>query len=234
MVRLMLGRVKYFGSESGLYFIQTMRQLKVAPYITRSDSGTENVGVAAIQAVLHAEFNASDTLPDKHHQFVASTRNIKIEALWSRFLKAKGFTLMDTLKEGFEIGIYDPEDTFEYFLFLYIWIPLIQRYLTEYLEHCNSLRRQKTKNSILPTEKPNICFYNPLQFSGLECGFEVNESVLKFLEMEYCSNSSSLIYIPSEFKDSADLLFSKLQFGQYDVCSAWDVFTVMKTTWENI
>ncbi|KAI8892096.1 hypothetical protein BC833DRAFT_558321 [Globomyces pollinis-pini] len=63
-----------------------------------------------MQAVLYSQIGNSDDLKSKHHQFVTSTRKVKIESLPSRFLKAKGHTFIECLKEGFELELY----TFEY------------------------------------------------------------------------------------------------------------------------
>ena len=77
----------------------------------RSDCGTETVMLVAQQLSFHDLFET--TVPqDKCHQNVKSSRN-KIEAVWSRYLKAIGHSIMAVLEDGFRSGIYNDRDLLE-------------------------------------------------------------------------------------------------------------------------
>lgn len=47
------------------------------------------------------------------HKFVKSTRNVKIESLWSRWLKAKGHAIRNVLEEGMQQDLYDEKNQLE-------------------------------------------------------------------------------------------------------------------------
>jgi hypothetical protein len=121
----------------GRFYLESVRERGIVPFLTRMVCGTENVMVASMQSVFW-EFAEGNEGKVKDYEFVKSTANIKIEGLWNRFLKAMGYNLMDSLRDAAQQNLWDEDDSFEYFLFLYLWIPLIQRYLDDWAELINS------------------------------------------------------------------------------------------------
>ena len=65
-----------------MYFINTLKELKLAPCKVITDCGTENVLIAAIQSKLMNNVEA--------HRYVTSTANQRIENWWSH--NRKGYT----------------------------------------------------------------------------------------------------------------------------------------------
>ena len=64
------------------YFLQTVQELKLRPILVRSDCGTENGTLAALQCTLANNENA--------HRYGTSTANQRIENWWSH--QRRGYT----------------------------------------------------------------------------------------------------------------------------------------------
>ena len=112
-------------------FVESIVPLKRFPYSVRSDCGTETVIVSSVIQAMHLCLSTGVDCAESV-KYVPSTRNQKIESAWSRYLKAIGKNIQDTLQFGFENRLYNEKDQLENFIFLYVWIPFVQRELDNY------------------------------------------------------------------------------------------------------
>ncbi|KAI8892038.1 hypothetical protein BC833DRAFT_653991 [Globomyces pollinis-pini] len=206
------------------FYLEAIKELKVIPFKTRSDPGTENVDVAKIQSALHIIMN-DDYSTSNDHEYCRSQLNQKIESLWYRYLRSKGYHIMDILRDIYETADFNEDDALDSYLHLYLWIPLLQKYLDEFRNEM----RQKSKTSILPNHQPNYCYQFPEKFDGIECGIPVKDmEILNNLISENCSDYFVRNYIPEDFKWASDKAFAALEVEHYDTLSVWDVFTRMR------
>ncbi|KAI9329527.1 hypothetical protein BDR26DRAFT_900161 [Obelidium mucronatum] len=115
-----------------LYYLEAVKEHQ------GSDRGTETVDVAAMQAALHDVHKSGFSIA-LAHRYVPSTRNTKIESAWTRWLKARGYTLAEVLAAGFEYpSSWEENDQLDKYIYLYVWIPFTQSILDEYAEHVNN------------------------------------------------------------------------------------------------
>ena len=152
-VKLHGGTEIWFHQFTGLCWLIN-NLCSVFPLNTRTDCGTETIITAALQAGLH-ELYQTWIKSQQSHSFVPSTRNVKIESGWSRFLKAKGHALIDILDHGFHDSRFNPNNqldkywwgehawkrcikiSFRY-IYLYVWMPLIQTVLDDFVTETNT------------------------------------------------------------------------------------------------
>ena len=79
--------------------------------------GTETIEIASLQQAFHTIFETG-VPPDECHQYVPSTRNIKIESSWGRFTRSIGTSIALKLQEGFDLKIYNDNvelDLYDFF-----------------------------------------------------------------------------------------------------------------------
>jgi hypothetical protein len=209
------------------YYLEAVLDAGVFPFNTRSDYGSETIGIYKVQHALHDLYG---TAVDKPHTYVTSTRNTKIESLWGRYLKEWGRTLMEHLEFGCSTGIYTSKDCLEEYLFLYIWIPLVQNELDRYKLRCNNQRRQKSRQNVLPTCAPVFAYKNPTHFGAMNCGYNddtlvglVKERIQKLTQQENLRD-----YIPLDFKLSADEVHQMIDAPEVKLENAWEIFVKMR------
>lgn len=75
-------------------FLKAIEEWKIVPKRLRTDCGTENCEMAAIQCFLRRNHN-DDYSGQKAHIYGSSHLNQRIEAWWSLFRKSKGGYIID-------------------------------------------------------------------------------------------------------------------------------------------
>lgn len=206
------------------YFVEAIAENKRFPYSIRSDCGTETVEVSSIIKMLHAQI-ASGVLPEDSYRYVPSTRNQRIESAWSRYLNAIGKNIQDTIQEGFDTRVYNDQDALEKYIFLYVWLPLVQKELDHYARQVNTHNRQKSKSGQLPTVAPNICYTNPEAYGATRCSFEVPESIMVSLLSDYSLDDSLDSYLPSYMKRACDYIIVIMGNLTVELSNAWSNFS---------
>ena len=105
------------------FYINVLKELKLAPRAIISDCGTENVLIAAIQSKLFNDVNA--------HRYVPSTANIRIENWWSHNRKRYTGWLIEFFKEMVDNREVELGNRVQMELLWYIFSPLIQQDLNQ-------------------------------------------------------------------------------------------------------
>ncbi|KAJ3318309.1 hypothetical protein HDU76_000866 [Blyttiomyces sp. JEL0837] len=212
----------------GLYYLQAIKERRVFPFTTRTDCGTETVLMASMQMVLH-DLHETGVMTDQNHKFVTSTRNQKIESGWSRFLRAKGLALKLEIERGYErLANFNENDQLDKFVFWYVFMPLTQRILDDYVRERNTSRRRKQKNSILPHAPPDVCYAIPEKYGGAFCGTAADMSVIDVLIESYCSDPIVTEYLPADVKAGADLIYKTIGSPKITLSTAWDLVIAIR------
>ena len=100
----------------GVYFLRLALSTGGIPQKVTSDYGSETVDMATWQMYLshqHGVINGRQlTIEEasKQMHFTKSTRNQRIESLWSQMMKQHNRSIIDNIMTQIENGIYDPED----------------------------------------------------------------------------------------------------------------------------
>ncbi|OAV86936.1 hypothetical protein PTTG_07270 [Puccinia triticina 1-1 BBBD Race 1] len=81
------------------------------PLKVTTDYGSETIDMAAQQMFLSHHYAGISVEEAKlRHHFTKSTRNQKIEALWSQMMKQHNQAVIDIIQNQIESGKYNPED----------------------------------------------------------------------------------------------------------------------------
>ena len=89
------------------YFMELVTSLKACPRKVRTDCGTENVLLAAMQCFLRR--NHTDELSGlRAHCYGTSQQNQRIEAWWSHLRRSKTTWMINYFKEMIDHNLYDP------------------------------------------------------------------------------------------------------------------------------
>ena len=190
-----------------MFYLKALKENDLFPYATRSDYGTETLGIYKTQHALHAIYETGVEHP---HQYVKSTSNTKIESLWHRYLTEFGRTIMAHLEHAFNNGIYAMNNCLEEFIYMYLWIPFMQVELDNYVKRCDNQKRQKSKINLLPTCAPLFAYNNPSEFGAMNCGYS-DPKLMDLVDVRLsslCLNRDLTHLFPNRFKESADYVYS--------------------------
>ena len=91
--------------------LDTVQSLKGCPRIVRSDCGTENVTLAAIQCSLRATHH-DEYAAEKAHRYGSSPANQRIEGWWSFLKRSNSSWWISFFKDMSESGLLNLVDTF--------------------------------------------------------------------------------------------------------------------------
>ena len=135
----------------GNFYLKCLETFHMAPTTLRMDKGRENIYCEDIQVFLTGN-NAS-------YIYAASTRNQRIEALWSRLKKFRTTWWIGFFSDLVRSGLYRPHLYTHRECLLYCFLPIIQAELNDFM-HTWNLRHVR-QSSHAPGGKPNLLFHVP-------------------------------------------------------------------------
>lgn len=92
----------------GVYYLHSIARAGGIPQKTSTDHGTETLDIAQHQMLLQYLFGGVPLSEVAlHHLFTTSTRNQKIEMLWSQLMRAKNAEIRQIIEEAIESGVYN-------------------------------------------------------------------------------------------------------------------------------
>jgi len=147
-----------------MYFLRTVKQLNVLPMKFRTDCGTENGLVAAIQCAFHDDENA--------HQYGQSIRNQRIENWWSH--QRRGFTnwIITYFKELVDDGYLIPGNENHKACVWFVYSKFLQTELDKVkIEWNNHYIRHSNYCEV--SGKPDELYFLPETVDYEECGLQV-------------------------------------------------------------
>ena len=147
----------YYRSNSNpritaMYFINTLKELKLAPCKVITDCGTENVLIAAIQSKLMDNVEA--------HRYVTSTANQRIENWWSH--NRKGYTgwLIHFFKQMVDDNEISLGNDIHMELLWFVFSSLLQTDLDKVRVEWNTHYIRRTRHETVPG-RPDELFFLP-------------------------------------------------------------------------
>ena len=150
------------------YFLNTVTKHKIAPKILRMDLGTENIYCQDLQEFF--------TKIHKSYRYGASTRNQRIEALWSRLKKVLISWWIEFFKNMERCGLYKAELETHIEVLLFVFLPIIQRELNEIMITWN--QHYVRQSATAPGGKPDVLFCAPETVNFQNQGILVSEDDL--------------------------------------------------------
>ncbi|KAH9458276.1 hypothetical protein MJO29_005390 [Puccinia striiformis f. sp. tritici] len=217
----------------GYYYLQLVKQAHGIPHVTSTDRGTETIDLAGHQMNLMSQFGNSETPdPDQSHRYSKSTHNQKIECLWSQFMREYNSELINQLYKAQEQGHYDPEEPVQKLLFIYLWVPLLQRGLDKWILDYNTYKRRVDRRSMLPSGcSADNCYERPEDYDAEQGLIPVELSVVNQLENDHYPDADDLMRTcPEWFSEIIEHLKSQLELNTPQVVSTqnvWSVFALL-------
>lgn len=164
-------------------YLDTVQSLKGCPKIVRSDCGTENVTLAAMQCSLRA-LHTDEFAAEKAHRFGTSPANQRIEGWWSFLQRNRSSWWISFFKDMSESGVLNLGDTFHMECLWFCFMKVIQADLDKVKDHWNSHYIRKSRHDTVPGV-PDILFYLPEYSGSRNCLQHVTQAQIDELE-EHC------------------------------------------------
>ena len=178
-----------------IYFAQCISNLGGCPVKVRTDCGTENGIVSAMQCYLRGS-------PDAH-KYGTSPANQRIEGWWSFLRRNRTTWWINYFKDLIERGIYNPGNIYEDEALWYCFHQSIQKDLDEVQQHWNTHRIRNSSHGTVPG-RPDELFFLP-ELHGGEDGLllHMDETSLDFLSEELLNYPDEEENIHREYFDYA-------------------------------
>ncbi|KAI0641517.1 hypothetical protein C8Q79DRAFT_1014440 [Trametes meyenii] len=161
---------------------------------------------------------------------IASTSNISIENLWSRWLKWAGSNCYSILTQGATNGLFNPVDQLDVNLFQWLWSQIIQRKLDEFVQYwnCHLIRSQPGKQ--LPSGTSPMNIYEACHAFGYQdIRIPVDVEVVEHLRSKLPeSREEAFRFVSDEFKAGAEKVYAGLGKPQLALEDGWEIFAQMQ------
>ncbi|XP_019641347.1 PREDICTED: uncharacterized protein LOC109482903 [Branchiostoma belcheri] len=146
------------------FYLDTVCQLGGCPLVVRSDPGSENVVVAAIQGTFRATGDDEYSGP-RSHQYGKSVHNQRIEAFWSH-LKPKLVFWIQVFQGLVDDGDLELGNSIHTWCLQFCFMPIVARDLNSFAEDWNDRRIPPHHSASVPAGRPNILHFLPEQTGG--------------------------------------------------------------------
>ncbi|KAJ7772003.1 hypothetical protein DFH07DRAFT_866290 [Mycena maculata] len=145
-------------------------------------------------------------------------QNVKPEALWSQLRHQFTPGLEDVLDQGFNQGIYNPDDPLEKLVFRWLVIPWLQAKLDKWKKQYNSTPRRANKNKVLPHGIPDLIHAKPHLFDSVDFTVRIEEQWAPTTDPVFSC-------IPPLFDLQANQLYIKIGSPPIALSTFWAVFS---------
>jgi len=135
------------------YFVDSAHQLGGYPAVVRTDCGTENNTVAAIQCFVADDCSA--------HVYGTSLGNQRIEAWWSFFRRCRSQWWIELFEDLVAFEVFHPGCEKEVECLRYCFMEVIQQDLDAVRQQWNTHRIRPSAGARCPAGVPDELFYLP-------------------------------------------------------------------------
>lgn len=169
-------------------FVSCINKLGLVPRQLRSDCGSENVDVCAMQCFLRRNHNDSHSGLNAH-LYGSSHANQRQEAWWSFYRRVNSSWIINFFKDMVANNEYSSENELQHSCAQYVFGPLIQKNLNEIKSLWNHHYIRKSDRAVV-NGRPNELFRFPCETQGhSNHGFNFDE--VDMLEVnEYLESNS--------------------------------------------
>lgn len=169
------------------YFLKCVRRIGGTPTILRSDCGTENCYVAAIQRFFREDHD--DPLAgDSSFMYGRSVSNQRIEAWWSTLRKMDTDFWINYFKDLREIGLYSDDNVLHVNCLKFCFMPLIREELHRCAELWNLHRiRPQSSNLDSPSGRPDVLYFLPELNGKVNHAHDVTLDDIELAEEVFCA-----------------------------------------------
>ena len=158
------------------YYLQCVSSLKACPTLLRTDCGTENGHMAAMQVILrrhHFDAQAANS-----HRYGSSISNQRIECWWSFFRKGRISFLIGLFKGLVDCGHLDLHDSLDIACLRYAFMGYVEHELHLVTTYWNTHRIRNSPLHPSPGGIPDEMFYLPEKYETTDYSKEVDPEKL--------------------------------------------------------
>lgn len=148
--------------------------------IVRSDCGSENVLVAAMQSYFRADGD-DEFAGAKSHQYGSSPANQRIERWWSFFRQSRSNWWINFFKDMCDSRMIELGNEFHMECLWFCFWRVIQNELDEVRDHWNSHYIRKSRHDTVPGV-PDILYYLPENNGAVDCLVPVSGAKIQEVE----------------------------------------------------
>lgn len=164
---LVLATTNHDPDVIGHHFLEYVKKCGGVPTIVRTDRGTENVQVAALQIALR--YNHDDEFSGyKSYILGKSTRNQRVEAFWNQVKRLATAYYMELFKKMVFENHLDVNNKIHIQILQYCFGPLIRADLERARKEWNSHRIRKQKGRGIDGGVPNILYSLPENLNAVD------------------------------------------------------------------
>ncbi|KAA1103284.1 hypothetical protein PGT21_012718 [Puccinia graminis f. sp. tritici] len=202
----------------GVYFLHLATRIGGIPLKVTTDFGSETVEMSTWQMYLSYHHGTKDSRrlsfeeASSHMHFTKSTRNQRIESLWSQMMKQHNRSIIDHILTQIKNGVYDPEDQVQ---LVDVWVDLQ-----------NHSQKQQDHSISTPTAcTPDFAYSTPEAFKSTDQLVRVPpEHVQSLLNHKYPDIERMFTHTPAWFHEVATAIMAafSITFDQItvgNVCS---------------
>ena len=170
------------------HFLCTVQQLEGVPRLLRTDLGTENVWISAIQKLLRR--NGTDSLAGEKSVIQGkSSANQRIEAYWSKLRCGGGGWWINFFKDLRDSGIYKDHDAFHRECLKFFFMPVLRKELYSVAQLWNIKAIQVKKNADVAGGKPHLMFFVPEAYSTKNYLENIDKDEVELCKAMYAEKS---------------------------------------------
>ena len=145
-------------------FMECVVECNGCPKRVRSDCGSENVDVTAIQSYLRRR--QDDAFSGLNaHIYGPSHGNQWIESWWSQYRRNRSSFIIDFFKDLVDLGSYNPSNSYQLACVRYCFVPILQKDLDEVKEYWNSHLIRKSGFGCI-SGRPDVLYFLPETCGG--------------------------------------------------------------------
>lgn len=202
------------------FYLDCVKETQGCPILVRSDCGTENGIMAAMQCFFRQ--NGDDCLAgDNAHKYGSSPANQRIECWWSFFRRGRAGRWIDLFKDMVTAGILDLGNSLHMECSWFCFQPLIDSELDKVKVHWNTHRIRSSRHQGTVSGVPDILYYLPHRSGAFECKCRIEIQQIEEMEEKVQIDEPNGLQIYEEYfyyvVDNENLQFPSSAAGALDL-----------------
>ena len=194
------------------YFLDCVKQVNCTPQIIRSDKGTGNTNIAAVQRFFRRA-HQDEFGGNKSFIYGKSVSNQRIEAWWSFLRRECADWWINYFKNARERGIYNDVNNIHVECLKFCFSDLIEKELYRVARLWNLHKIRPSTNADSPHGRPDTIYHIPRTTATRDYGNRVSEEDIE-VAIEMCAVERPISGCSREFSELAEILMEENRLVQ--------------------
>lgn len=164
----------------GNYFLSYVRECSGCPILVRTDCGTENGIVAAMQSYFRQE-STDEFAGEKSHRYGTSPANQRIECWWSSLRRGRTSWWINHFNSMANSGVLNKGNELHMECLWFCYQHLLEEELSNVKHHWNSHRIRPSRYGTVPGI-PNVLYHLPHRSRGIDCKVAIQADKINAME----------------------------------------------------